>query len=630
MAAISAGILLTLSGAGCDGTGQTADTPPPPGAGSGGAYAGGGQGGAIVVAGAGGATACDPAVDTDQDTIADALEGMGDPDKDGVPNLEDLDSDGDGWTDAEEAGSNRKDACSAVVDTDGDGAPDFLDLDSDGDGISDKDEKIYDPDGTKGCRVKMDCDGDTVIDLIEVAAGSDPTNPQSQPSDATLYFVLPWKDPEQTRDFTFSAGVKQADIYFLIDTTESMGPAIANVTSSIETTILPKILNGDPANKIPAIPDAWIGIGDFRDIPWAPYGYPGDESQSVDDPTRDWVYRNHFEINDKTILGNVTPPGGIAPNFAAPENVKQILGSLQAQHGGDAPEATTQALWIAATGGNYMATLGGLWKNTPPSCTPPGSIGTPCFRPETLPIFLLITDAAFHNGPNASLAYDPSGTGGTKPYAEVVKALNDINAKVIGVPVDTGAPGAARNDLIDLATKTGSTYYDPAFGGKEKPLVTKSDTSAGNVSSEVVHLIGLLAGQGLKNVTTTKSNYDCSGGVDCDGDGKSDLEFHNPAFPPGTSTYYDASQFISKIEPIPSTATPLPYANLDGDTFYGVRGDTSVTFRVHAKNDLISPQTMLVMRAKIQVQTPSGQLLGGAAGVKAVYFVIPPAIPQIF
>ncbi len=60
-----------------------------------------------------------PAVDSDGDGIADSVEGIGDPDGDGVPNLLDLDSDGDGKPDSEEG----------VGDDDGDGIPNFLDLD---------------------------------------------------------------------------------------------------------------------------------------------------------------------------------------------------------------------------------------------------------------------------------------------------------------------------------------------------------------------------------------------------------------------------------------------------------------------------------------------------------------------
>jgi hypothetical protein len=248
--------------------------------------------------------------------------------------------------------------------------------------------------------------------------------------------------------------------------------------------------------------------------------------------------------------------------------------------------------------------------------------GVPCFRPQSLPIFVLITDAAFHNGPIATNVYNPQQVGGTKTYQQTIDAIKAINAKVVGVPVAGNNPGAARADLSDLATKTGSLYHDPAFGGNDYPLVPTADVSTGQVSDEVVRLLGLLAGAGLHDVTTSRANYDCTGGIDCTGDGMVDLQYHNPVVSPDV-TPFDASKLITKVATVPSTSMPLPYASLTEDTFYGVRGAAQVTFRVHANNTTVKPPTLLVMRALIRVQTPAGQILGGKDGIKLVYFVIP-------
>ncbi|MBI5536649.1 MAG: hypothetical protein HY898_28275 [Deltaproteobacteria bacterium] len=578
-----------------------------------------------------GPTPCKDPKDSDNDGIADELElaPNTDTDSDGTPDFLDDDSDGDGWLDKDEAanpflsngspGRTRENACSALADTDADGIPDVRDVDSDGDGIADADEKTLDPDGTLGCRVKPDCDGDAVVDPVEVAAGSSPTDASSIPPDATLYFVLPYQKPERTKDFDFSTGVKMADIYFLVDTTDSMQAAIDNVASSLDTKILPAILNGDPAASppIPAIPGAWVGVGDFRDIPWAPWG-----------ATTDKLYRSRFPVGSDMVLGNVSAPEQGPGGLVAPQNVRSILGTLQASGGGDAPEGQTQAMWIAASGQDYAATGLGFWKPDPPMCTPPGSIGTPCFRPGALPLFVLITDAPMHNGPVASWDYTPSNTGGTHPYQDTVDAINAIGGKVLGVSVNTGTPGAAREDMKALATQTASLYHDDAFGGHDYPLVTEGDTATGDVSDEVVRLIGLLSGQGLHNVTTVRSNYDCAGNVDCNGDGNADPEYHNPTL--GGSAPFDGSQLILNVEPVESTAVPKPYTQLDATTFYGVRGDATVTFKVHAQNTLIKPSTLVVLRAMIRVQTPGGQQLGGPDGVKVVYLVIPRYVEQTY
>jgi hypothetical protein len=556
--------------------------------------------------------------DDDADSLANTIEGDGsvDTDMDGIPDSKDPDSDNDGWPDSAEAGEcgkPRTNVCASPQDTDGDGIADFRDLDSDQDGVPDFDEKKYDPDGSKCCRVLPDCDGDGVPDVVEVAAASDPVDMKSVPPDATLYFVLPFMDPEKTKSFPFQTGVKIADIYFMIDTTASMGPTISNIAASLDTAIIPKILNGDPTASppIPAIPGAYIGMGDFRDVPWAPYGDVGDS-----------VYRNHYNLGGKDVYGNVAPPAGTAPAFTAPDGVKTILASLKAGGGGDGPEGYSQALWMAASGQPYQATLGGLWKSEPPVCDVPTKLGVPCFRPDALPIFVVVTDAPMHAGPDPTNDYG-ANVGGSVKYSDTVAALNAHGSKIVGVAVDTGTPGAARTDLTDLALKTGSVFHDSSFGaGVDRPLVTPQDTNTGDVSSEVVRLIGRLAGAGLHDVTTAKSNYDCAGNVDCDGDGKSDPAYHNPSVPAGAPPF-DASTLITAVVPVPSTMDPLPYASADMSTFYGVRGDATVEFLVHARNTTLNPATLLVLRAVIQVQTPNGQKLGGPAGTKVVYFVIP-------
>ena len=582
---------------------------------------------------------CKDPADTDGDFVADDLElkaTLTDTDTDGTADYLDPDSDADGWLDKDEAanphlptgvsGQARPNTCAALADTDGDGTPDVRDLDSDNDGVPDADEKAYDGTGAKGCRVLPDCDGDGVDDIIEVAAGSNPVDPASVPPDSTLYFVLPFNASEQHRDFSFSARLNNADIYFLIDTTKSMQPAIDAVASSLDSVIIPKILNGDPSANppVPPIPGARVGIGDVRDVPLAPYGDPGDS-----------LYRNRYSIGGQDVWGNVAAPQGQAPSFTAPADVSSILSFLQtegAAGGGDSPEGTVQALWLSVSNGPYKVYGSGMpWDADPPSCASAALFGRGCFDPMSIPVFVVITDAPFHNGP-AGNTYDPNIVLGDAPappyppvsYQDTVDALNAVGAKVVGVPVDTGTPGAARSDMIDLATQTDSLYHDDAFGGADRPIVPKQDTASGDISDEVVHLVGQLAGLGLKNVTTSRVSYACAGTSDCNGDGAVDKTWVNPTISPDTSPY-DATRFITKVEPQASAASPVPYASFDATTFYKVKGDADLTFRLYAKNTVLAPATLQVFAAKVQVQTPKGQPLGGPEGVKVVYFVIPRA-----
>lgn len=617
---------------------STIKPPAPAGSGGAGGSAGSGSGNNTGAGGEGGLLfvdtggTCPNPNDKDKDLIADVLEKgpTTDTNNDGTPDELDDDADGDGIDDSDEAanpflpadqpGQMRDDSCDPLADSDGDGAPDVRDLDSDNDGVPDKQEAMYDPGGTLGCRVVIDCDNDGVIDVIEIAANSDPTNGMSLPADAGLYFVLPYQEPEKIKEFTFSTGIAKADIYFMIDTTASMQPAIDNLKASIDTQIIPTILNGNlTANPpIPAIDDAWIGIGEFRDVPWLPYGEMNDQ-----------LYRYQFNINSQVVKGDMAPPVFDGQKYTAPGATKTILGQLAAAGGGDAPEATTQALWLAAKNETFALTIGGIWNpGTPYACALPGGVGIPCFRPGGLPIFVMVTDAAFHNGTNSANNYDPMQVGGTvKSYSDTVNALKSIHAKIVGVPVSTGAPNAARLDLTDLATKTDSTWYDPQFGGKVNPLVPAADVGAGNVASEVVRLLGRLAGAGLHDVTTTKNNYSCPGNVDCTGDGVNDSMFDNPIVDPDPGPF-DASTFITKIETVENPTSPFPYSSRTESTFFGLQGNAPVTFRVHAENTTVKPPTLLVMRALIRVETPAGQVLGGKNGVKLVYFVIPQYIPK--
>ena len=75
--------------------------------------------------------------DSDNDGIANIVEGLGDADGDGIANYEDTDSDGNGILDGEEG----------TQDSDGDGTADYLDRDNDGNGHNDIEDSTEDSDG---------------------------------------------------------------------------------------------------------------------------------------------------------------------------------------------------------------------------------------------------------------------------------------------------------------------------------------------------------------------------------------------------------------------------------------------------------------------------------------------------
>ena len=110
---------------------------------------------------------------TAHDPIPDAVEGSGDTDNDGKPDVLDGDNDDDGILDLYEAGDN--DPATAPVDTDKDGTPDYDDKDSDADGVTDAAENSAeilkpptdtDNDGTPDFQ-DTDSDNDTITDDID-------------------------------------------------------------------------------------------------------------------------------------------------------------------------------------------------------------------------------------------------------------------------------------------------------------------------------------------------------------------------------------------------------------------------------------------------------------------------------
>ena len=348
--------------------------------------------------------------DQDGDNIADIYEGDGDVDNDGIPNKLDDDSDGDGIPDRIEGGTDSP--CEYPRSSDDDGKPDYIDLDSDGDNLSDREEVEW---GSNP--YSADTDGDGYNDLTEYIAGTDPNRADSNPEGEIFYFVLPYMDPNgpQEEQLEFTTNIKIGDIFFLIDTTNSMGEEIENLLNGLTSIIIPALEN--------LLEDATMGVGRFDDFPVMPYGnrFDGDVV---------------FELVQQ-----------ITSDYS---RVYGAIDSLELHNGEDLPEASLMALWHIAT----TDTLGGyiLPPVLDPSVPGTGTIGGVGFREDALPIIVLITDAPMHNGPNNSNPYDPSIIDITPPsYDDVVDALLDIGVRVVGIGGADAIP-----DLERIAMDTGT------------------------------------------------------------------------------------------------------------------------------------------------------------------------------
>jgi len=405
--------------------------------------------------------------DSDDDTIADLHESIVDTDGDETLDRHDLDSDGDGWTDAEEAGDD--DLITVPVDTDGDTIPDFRDTDSDGDGLSDRREREV---GT--ARDNADTDGDGVSDLVELAAcpegdmscAMDATDPTSSPRERGDFvfaepYMMPPMPPRDT--LVFATDLQFADVYFLVDTTGSMGGAIANVRASLSTPSTGII------DQVRAeIADVQFGVGGFDDYPVSPYG----SAASGD--------RAYYHLQDLT---------------ASTADAQTAVDSLTTHFGSDGAESGVAAMHAVATGMGLPGTSGWTEDRATSSSFSPcamGNFGWPCFRPGAVPIIVLISDIYQHNGPPGidENPYLDATIGGHAPtYAETLAALMAARVRVIGVSVRGG--GTAQ--MNQFAMDTG------AVDGTGAPLV--STASDGSVSAAVVNQIRTLANQTPLDVT---------------------------------------------------------------------------------------------------------------------------------
>lgn len=526
--------------------------------------------------------------DSDGDNILDRHEGAQDLDRDGTPNFQDTESDGDGILDAEEAGdgdpSTPPRVCENEVDpttcnTSGtecdvslDEYADFADFDSDNDGLGDAEEAAL---GTDPCAV--DSDGDLQSDLAEGAyeqyncpdgAGSGGTDCGCATSASCtiparhFYVVLPYGDAPIQRNLDFGTTIRVADVFFITDTTGSMGGTVDNVQATVAGPggIIEQITD--------TIPDAWVGGGQFDDMPFGGYG------SSPDEPF--------------ILAIDMTPPDRSA-------EVQTAFNAIAVHGGGDGPESGTQALWQIMTGeGNTWMGDGGWGGGGSSTYTIPAyrdrcldtGWGAPCFRDGALPIVVLFTDICQHNGPpDEDPSCDPY-TGITPApalWTDTIAEMNRHGARFIGVNASGGASCSTVVGpdgfspcwfLKRTATETGTVDLD----GNALVYDLPNSASTADFQRQIIEAIETVATRVALDVDTALRD-DPSDTEDVDARG-----FIKQRTPACNAMGGGMPTDDCWAEPMGVTHDQA-IATFDLSTFYGVVPGTRVTFRITFQND---------------------------------------------
>ncbi len=518
-------------------------------------------------------------LDSDGDTISDLHEALRTAaDADGIPNFRDDDSDGDGIKDAVEAGD--ADTVTPPIDSDGDGTPNFLDVDSDGDFVPDAQEDkngngMVDP--GESSPTSADTDADGTPDIVEVIAGSDPNDPSVSIPPGDFYFVLPYLGDEKSGQLDFTTNVRQADVFFSVDTTGSFGEEIAAIQAALDQTIVTGVRA--------VIPDAAFGVGRFEDMPLAPFGLPGDKPYELLQPIT-------------TDVAQISAGLALLPPAAG---------------GLDVPESGYESLyqWASGTG---LKDLGfGPFA-------PAGKIGGVGFRKDALPIILQITDAISHE----SMDYQAVVPGAHSKQAALA-ALGAIGARVVGIDSleNVGTVNDPRAQLEELAIATKAIIPPDAttnmchtgvneapraplmVGGKAVcPVVFDVLPDGSGLGALIASAVVQLAQLGVLDISTDKVGV-IKG-------------LNGEIVTPG----YTTADFIKSITPV---APPPAGATIDGDIFRSVTPGSTVTFDVKGYNDFQKPiEVDQLFAADIRVL---GDLVT-VLDVRKVYIIVPREIPE--
>jgi hypothetical protein len=284
-----------------------------------------------------------------------------------------------------------------------------------------------------------DSDGDGVPDVADACNGPGFRTPcDGSQSVATegFYFFLPLGQAGADDYPPLELELTTVDYYVLMDTTNSMVEEIDRLQQDLTSGDFTDCNPSDYPGVLGAIrcelPDTAFGVGQFRDYPYH-YAY----EYYWDDDIEDWVFTDYNPYDYQLVPYSHLLD--MSTDFALAQTSINLLST---QGNTDWPECDTQALYAMATGKGL-----GPWLPTRTACAN-GGFGYPCFRPNSIPVILVITDAPFKNGPNNISSFNYGQASYGTPDG------NDVPASALELPpaTTTDISGQTIQERIDSNT----------------------------------------------------------------------------------------------------------------------------------------------------------------------------------
>ncbi len=459
--------------------------------------------------------------------------------------------------------------------------------------------------------VLTDTDGDGVPDDADdcpAIAGEEawlgcPAGANPNITEPGFFHILPFGGPSEIDPLEFDVQVTTADIYFLMDTTGSMGGEINNLRTSLTS----GTFNGCTGGVIGAIqcsiPRANFGVGKFEDYATGGYG----SSSWGDVP-----YTHMLNITDSVSATQTS------------------VNALFTRNGNDWPESHTQALWSMVTG----LGLNGFTSDSP-GCTG-NRWGYPCFREDTIPIVILFTDAPMHNGPNTAYDYVGIGGGGGGSYQDdpvCVAAVCAVDSWCCDVGWDSICESLAGStpECAGAGGAVSPTWAEATAALNSRDVRVITVESSGGYSDGQANAVAL--GNATSSVNSSGNPYVFS--IPTDGSGLSTavvdaveelatntrfdvtaVAVDNPATPA-----FDETGLVVSISA--TTWSNGSCTGTAGDTFLQCRPGTDVDFSVEFRNDIVMPTAVAqVFDFEIAVL-----LDGTTQQTVPVRIVVPPEVP---